>query len=287
LAGNGVTHAVVVLVDDAAEAATIADVITDMARPAGIALAPPRRGASFFADTDGASDVDRWWRENVPPGAVPVYVLDFSPGVLAWLPGLDGDFFIRGLPPGLAADVGASVAAIDASSPLEVAGQVLRHLAAGGACNVEDAEGLLAFARATDPHPPALATGVDAAVPAPNPFDLLVTMPPAQPPPPQPPPPQSPRPSDTWRDIVPGPSVRSTANRRSVSDMLRLPNWRGLRTARPDALADDTDLASALARRGSTIVAVGSRKGGVGKPAMRQACPSLPDRCWTRSVIAQ
>ena len=254
MASDAATHAVVVLIDDVEDATTIAGVIADVARP-NLGLVPPRRGASFFTDSDGASEVDTWWRENVPPAALPIYVMDFSPAALSWLAGLDGHFIIRGGPPDVASAAGASVETTDASSALELAGHVLLRLAAEGACNVEDADGLLAFARATGTVSRAQPTA-----PAGNPFDLLAAMPPAQPPAPPPGPPVS------TRNGAPRPAIAGNADsRRSVGDMLRLSTWRGLRSSRTEPLADDNDLASRLANRRSTIVAVGSRKGGVGK----------------------
>lgn len=283
MASDAVTHAVVILVDDVAEAATVADVIADVARAKSVALVPPSRGASFFTDGDGASEVDSWWRERVPARATPVYVMDFSPGVLAWLPGLDGHFLIRGLPAMLAEDAGSRVEGIDAASPLELAGHVLRHLADAGACSVEDANGLLAFARATQPTVP-MAAPLATAPPAPNPFDLLAAMAAAE---------QSPsrpsRPSHTAPSPLSTSGATRRVDRRSVADMLRLSNLRGLRAARSDPLADDNELATSLARRGATVVAVGSRKGGVGKTShaagMAIVAGSVLDAIGHRAVI--
>lgn len=260
MASDDVTHAVVVLVDDAEDATSIAAVIADVARP-NLALVPPRRGAAFFTDGDGASEVDTWWRENVPPAALLVYVMDFSPAALSWLAGLDGHFIIRGGPPGLASAASASVETTDAASALELAAQVLRRLAAAGACDVDDAEGLLAFARATRAGDPA-----EPPAPAANPFDLLAAMPPAPPSAPAESSPPEPAPPHAVGNGLPHLAVvRHTDNRRSVVDMLRLPSLRGGRSSRPDVVADDAELAARLANRRSTIVAVGSRKGGVGK----------------------
>ena len=234
MASEEVTHVVLVLVDDVDEAKSIAAVIEDVARP-NLALVPPRRGAAFFSDGDGASEVDTWWRENVPPAALPVYVMDFSPATLSWLAGLDGHFIIRGGPPGLASAASASLETTAPSSGLELAAHVLRRLAADGACDVEDADGLLDFARATR-------AGGLAEPPAPveNPFDLLAAMPPAQPPAlPEPAPPER-APLDTFRNGMPQAAVsRHTDNRRSVADMLRLPSWRGARSSRSEVVADD------------------------------------------------
>lgn len=255
MADDAATHAVLVLIDDVDDATTIAGVIADVARPT-LGLVPPRRGASFFTDSDAAPEVDMWWRANVPPAALPIYVMDFSPAAMSWLAGLDGHFIIRGGPPGMAAAANASVETSDASTPLELAGHVLRRLAADGACSAEDADGLMAFARATQ-------TGAPAAPPAPaaNPFDLLAAMPPAQPAAP----PQLGT-VEAIRTGVPQPAVvRHTDNRRSVADMLRPSSWRGLRASRAEPVPDDNELAARLANRRSTIVAVGSRKGGVGK----------------------
>ena len=246
VAEEAATHAVVVLVDDDDEAATVADVIRDLAYPRGLALIPPVRGAGFFADPKSSAELDLWWRDNIPPAAKPVYVLDFSPSVVSWIAGLDGHFIIRHWPPEIAVDAAASVESVDASSPLELAGHVLQHLAVGGAGSADDAAGLVAFAEATRPHasPPA-ATPSTAS-------NVVALVPPAH---------------ITEKAEAPYREVRQSGlptnrKRRSIADFVHKTGFLTARSVRADRPADDVQLARSLARRAGTIVAVPSRAGG-------------------------
>jgi hypothetical protein len=309
-------HAVVVLVDDHEDAAMLAGVVKDVVRPdAAVALVPPVVGTGFFADSNAANGLDRWWQETVPSTAAPIYVMDFNPAVVPWLPGLDGRFIIRGCPADVAHKVDANIETPErAASSLELAARVLQHLAADGACSEEDADGLLAFAKATTTTP--AAARIDQPTP-PNPFDLLASMrslssPPAE----------RHKAGDAGRTFstrtgVAAPPSRVTAHsnavpelpnivtapskgvpvagmnhdeaaHRTLGDLFRLP-WRGRDGRRSDPFGDDLLLASALARRGSTVVAVGSRKGGVGKTSnaagMSIVAGSLLDAVGHRAVI--
>lgn len=255
MASESATYAVVVLVDDDDEAATVAAVIRDLAHPHGLALIPPVRGAGFFADTTASAEVDRWWRENIPPAAKPVYVLDFSPTVVSWIAGLDGHFIIRRWPPEIAVEATASVESVDASSPLELAGHVLQHLAVGGAGSADDAAGLVAFAEATRP--------VASAQPAPSatPSNVRAVA--------------TPSPPSHVTDTTGPAYVEAQASalptnrkRRSIADLVHKTGFLTNRSSRVHPPSDDTQLASSLARRGCTIVAVPSRAGGDAKTSL-------------------
>ncbi|MGH7686009.1 MAG: hypothetical protein ACREN2_04235 [Candidatus Dormibacteria bacterium] len=285
-AADRVQHAVVVLVEDRAEAATLAGVIEDVVdAESTVTRIPPVASPAFFADAQAAADLDRWWNAAIPPGAVPLYVLDFNPAIVPWLSGLDGSFIVRGCPPELADDRDMAVDAISAATPLEFAAHVLRHLATAGGCDAEEAEGLLAFAQATRP----------AAIPtnghAPDPFELLASMPPPPPPPPPPAPFDAPIAGgihgrfDSLAPVQDTPATNGT--RRSLGELLRLPSLRTLRSR--GERSDDLELAQELAQRGSTIVAIGSRKGGVGKTShaagMAIVSGSMLDAIGHRAVI--
>lgn len=300
-------HAVVVLVDDHEDAATLVGVVGDLVRSdAAVALIPPVVGTAFFADSESANALDRWWQESVPQTASPIYVMDFNPSVVPWLPGLDGQFIIRGCPPYVAQQVAADVETPEsAASPLELAARVLQHLAADGVCGEDEANGLLAFARATAPT----VAPSEKHLP-PNAFDLLASMTEASNPShegpiaggaaagivgptgvPAPPNgvPASPHHVPASPNGQPAPDTRQDDDaRRPMGGLLRLP-WRGRSSRRADPPSDDLQMASGFARRGSTIVAVGSRKGGVGKTSnaagMAIVAGSLLDAIGHRAVI--
>ncbi|HEX6539125.1 MAG TPA: ParA family protein [Candidatus Dormibacteraeota bacterium] len=281
------SHAVIVLVEDQRDAQTLAGVIEDVVRPGStVALIPPFGGAAFFADGNAANAVDHWWAQVVPPAAAPIYVMDFNPAAVAWLPGLDGRFIIRGCPVGLAREMDAAVEPANGASALELAARVLRHLAADGLCDGDEADGLLAFAQATTPIAPRVPPPPPP-LPPPNPFDLLAAMPPDAPAPPQ-----VAAPAERHRSALfaPAPeagteSAGGNGTRRTLGGLLR----RGLRHGRADPGVDDLQLANELAHRRSTIVAIGSRKGGVGKTShaagMAIVAGSLLDTIGHRAVI--
>ena len=278
-------HAVIVLVEDRAEAATLAGVIDDVVdTEAAVTRIPPVASPAFFADAHAAADLDRWWNASIPPGAVPLYVLDFNPAIVPWLSGLDGSFIVRNCPPELALDPDKPVEAISAATPLELAAHVLRHLAAAGVGDAEEADALLAFASATRP------VTVPGNGHTADPFELLAAMPPPPPPPP-PPPLETAIPGaiqGRFDSLAPVPETpTNNGSRRSLGELLRLPSLRTLRSR--GERSDDLELAQEMARRGSTIVAIGSRKGGVGKTShaagMAIVSGSMLDAIGHRAVI--
>lgn len=284
------SHAVIVLVEDQRDAQTLAGVIEDVVPPgSAVTLIPPFGGAAFFADGEAANAVDHWWARVVPPAASPIYVMDFNPAAVSWLPGLDGQFIIRGCPVGLAREMDAAVEPANGASALELAARVLRHLAADGLCDGEEADGLLAFAEATKPIAPHVAPPPPPPPPPPNPFDLLAAMTPSA----LHPPAVAARPARHRSALfAPAPEAEPEAEgeggngtRRTLGHLLR----QRLRHGRPDPAVDDLQLANELAHRGSTIVAIGSRKGGVGKTShaagMAIVSGSLLDAIGHRAVI--
>lgn len=251
-------HAVIVLLEDEPVAVRAAEVIADVTRGRTVVLVPPVRGTAFFADTGVAEEVDRWWGESVPHDALPLYVMDFAPGVVPWLDGIDGLFLMLGMPENLESCAGDRVRPVRGSAILELAWRVLDEVAPGG--GDDDSAGA----------PPPRVTAADdpsrGAGPAPpvHPFELLAATPSPQPATSPPSPGASPgMVRRRWNRMSGTPMTGEP--RRALPAVLSFPRWRPLRANGVDAHAGDIELAGALARRGSTVVAVGSRKGGVGK----------------------
>lgn len=85
------------LLRDDAGARGLSGLLEGLARPeaaTSLFLVPDVRGLDFFADSASQPALDRWWGENVPAGAEPVYLLSHESGLAAWLHGLDGVFFV-------------------------------------------------------------------------------------------------------------------------------------------------------------------------------------------------
>jgi hypothetical protein len=86
------------LLRDDAEARGLAGLLEGLARAeaatSSVYLVPEVRGLDFFALPGRQAAVDRWWSENVPARAIPVYLLAHERGLSAWLGGLDGDFLV-------------------------------------------------------------------------------------------------------------------------------------------------------------------------------------------------
>ena len=256
-------HTFVVLIEDPDAAAAVADVIEGL-RDTATTLAvcvPPVRGAAFFADAAQQALLDRWWGDSVPPGAIPVYLADYEDHILPWLEGLDGLFYMR-CDERIGSEVAQSerIRLVAGRTADEFAARVILDLARQGyATGVSDAAPLSEVSSAADPlvepqaHAPKvleLAGDSTEVRRPPSPFDLLAAMPLMDA--------GAPHPPAAAGDVV---NSRSRAG-----GLLPFPSLRGFafRRAEHDAGAD-ADLAHKLATRGSTVVAVGSRKGGVGK----------------------
>jgi HEAT repeat protein len=83
------THslAFIVLLHDPDDANGLAALLDDLQQPnlkIATFAAPPARGMAFFTNSELQPDLDRWWSENVPSGALPVYLLmdEGSPSTL-------------------------------------------------------------------------------------------------------------------------------------------------------------------------------------------------------------
>jgi HEAT repeat protein len=92
LAAGRYRLAFIVLLHDADDAEGLARLFDDLQQPnVNIATfaAPPTRGMAFFTDSEKQPELDRWWGENVAPGALPVYLLmdEGSPDTLQELHG--------------------------------------------------------------------------------------------------------------------------------------------------------------------------------------------------------
>ncbi|MBV8195871.1 MAG: hypothetical protein JOY80_10130 [Candidatus Dormibacteraeota bacterium] len=216
---------IVLLVDDVA-ANTAADIIQHCLASLAISVTtPPVRGLAFFADPAHQVALDRWWAETVDPQELPVYIIDDAPGLEGWFAGVDGECFVHRLTSGEGVQHDR-VTAIHADTVEAFAFQVADRFGTG----------------VLDASPPR-----DPRIETPMPFDLLAAMPTAEPP----------RPTGTVPD--------SDGERSTSTPFQRLARrTRVLGRPRRRTIAD-SELAGALMRRGSTVVVVGSRKGGVGK----------------------
>jgi MinD-like ATPase involved in chromosome partitioning or flagellar assembly len=256
---NQSSFAVVILAEAQPEAESLARMLVDLSIVGSrmSACIPPVRGIDFFADAQAQRRLDRWWDEQIPSQALPIFIVEHCEGLAEWLSGLDGRVYV-GVTSSAAADVyqdHAAVRAITARSPLDYAAAVMSDLVTSGIYSVEDAERMLSLASAL-PEPgicervaPLPGSDVDE---GPDPFDLLIAMNTST----------SAEAQAQVRTTTPASTRPAAPERRG----LRLPGWARRPGTGGDARAPhDQDLANDLLRRGSTIVAVGSRKGGVGK----------------------
>jgi MinD-like ATPase involved in chromosome partitioning or flagellar assembly len=237
-------------------------------------LVPDVRGLDFFAGKRSQPALDRWWGRNVPPSAVPVYLLRHEDGLASWLGGLDGVFLV--------AATGAAAAAYPSSSVVDADPDTAPAALANAA--------ILRFGVPANPSHPSLAdvfdgrdAGIDAearpdsvtrwagrpelpslmridgsgdhsqaspAEPLPDPFELLAADSASRE-----------RQAPSLNAILAKGSPRSTATALSRARS-RLP----LKISRRQRLGEtNAALAALLVQRAPTVVVIGSRKGGVGK----------------------
>jgi MinD-like ATPase involved in chromosome partitioning or flagellar assembly len=290
-------YAFVVLLDDAADSLALAELLRRTHSAAGtvpaVFLVPPVRGLAFFADATRQSELDAWWSVDVPGTAHPVYLVTDAPGLEDWLSGVDGTFFIGvsdAARVGVYADEDKARPFV-CTSPLDFAVVVmhdhsgprngdlplfdqtdaLRMAALSGHLPLRpDTDTVAATAQAlftdlrvaeseaitggpptvVDPPPPAPLTGWPVSRPAAAGSASVPTgvrVPTALA-------------AATWPEGTVSQPHRP-ASRRLTSEIL--PG--ALRARRRFRPQPDTALAQQLAGRGATIVAIGSRKGGVGK----------------------
>jgi tetratricopeptide (TPR) repeat protein len=117
----------VVLLPDPDDAAGLARLLDDVKLPErsrATFVAPPVRGSAFFA---WPAPVSQEWRdENIPAGALPVYLLEHEPGLAAAVADSPGVFYV-GLPSeDLAAEYRPDDRTLIAGGPLDFATVVMR-----------------------------------------------------------------------------------------------------------------------------------------------------------------
>jgi MinD-like ATPase involved in chromosome partitioning or flagellar assembly len=260
-ADSAATRAIVVLLEDDEDAASVARMLNDLASDGGrtIACIPPVRGVGFFADTAAQRRLDAWWELQIPRDAQLIFVLRDSDGLAEWLVGLDGDCYV-----GATSTAGISgyphqqdVRVFRARSPLDYAAAVMGDLVAVGAYDTVEAERIRSLAASYDAETASVAGSLNggggpADEPGPDPFDLLIAMSLGQ--------------ADAAAAGMSRAPSAANAMQANENHGFRLPAWaRRIGSRRlPNDISDD-ELANLLVMRGSTIVAVGSRKGGVGK----------------------
>ena len=244
MSGASPGHVFIVLVRDDEQAARARRALEDLNGDgrSALVLAPTIRGLDFFADTTRQAELDAWWRYHVPAGALPVYVLEHESGLLEWIPGLDGIFYVGGIPAGVVPEAAKrAVRAVPGRTLADLVSAVMRDF---GVLRSDEASPGAAFLETEGPRTPASL----------HPFDLLAAMSTSAIPP-----------GEEFVPVVPPPQAIPSGGQR-LSGLSRLPNWARRVALRRDPVAiGDGELAALLCNRGPTIVAVGSRKGGVGK----------------------
>jgi hypothetical protein len=261
LSERSTSRAVVILLEDDRDSESLARMLKDLSAEGsrlGV-FVPPVRGIEFFADSGAQPQIDAWWDVQIDGDAHPIFVIDHREDLGGWLVGLDGPCYVGVASASEAAEYGAypDVRIVRARSPLDYAAAVMGGLVEAGVYAAQEATRMNSLASAL-PAPTSL-LGDEASRPldsedgeGPDPFDLLIAMNGHV---------RAGAAADPMSQ-VPATTREGRSHRRGI----RLPDW-ARRAASGGNHADevDRDLAGELIRRGSTIVAVGSRKGGVGK----------------------
>ena len=240
----------IVLIDDDERAQTVAGRLREVlsSRDDCSVLIAPIRGMSFLSDPEWQGAADRWWGANVPVNVTPVYLLEHHDGLAEWLRGIDGLLYVA-VESRESADSYTDIPAVRTiltRDDGQFVAAVLDDLAlsadrAPESRSTPQREGML---RAPTDHPFELlaralgsdslwgeesATTAESAVISPTPARMSDQL-----------------------------SATSTRHR-------FLPRLRWQRAHRQSPAVADAELARHLLARQSTILAVGSRKGGVGK----------------------
>ncbi len=130
-------YAFIVLLSDEDDAMGLARLLDDVKLPDAAVpaafLAPPTRGKAFFADDSVQADIDSWWAENVPRNDHPVFLLEHEPGLLEWIEGLDGSFYIgvNTVQDGQIYEASKEIKSFIAHGPLDFAAIVMREFSGG------------------------------------------------------------------------------------------------------------------------------------------------------------
>ncbi len=266
---------VVLLADDGAAQAAGAALgeLVDGDRSWNVVV-PPVRGVGFFADPDSQTELDAWWGANVAKHASPMYLLEDDDGLPKWLEGVDGTFVI-GVNPQNAERYkeNTRVRTVQSGDPLSLAYAAMQAVRPPTPVRSEPQR------RLEDAHDlTAPCSTRDDAMQFTHPFDVLAAeLAPAGG-------------LDAATRSVSTPTLppaSAQGDDRGVH-WARLAGASLLRASRRERVRGD-DLAATLCERGSTIVAVGSRKGGVGKTShaagVAIAAGELLDRVGRRATI--
>jgi MinD-like ATPase involved in chromosome partitioning or flagellar assembly len=253
------SRAIVVLLEDDESADAVARTLDDLASDGGrvMTMLPPTRGIGFFSDGPEQRQLDAWWDAQIPRDAHVSFVLEDREGLAEWLIGIDGSCYVgvTSTPRLAAYDHRPGVRVLMARSPLDYVAAVMSDLVDEGTYDEVEASRMrslaAAFTRESDSIS-ADASGDGETEPGPDPFDLLIAMSLGR----------ADAAAATMRHVpAPRNEPQTSANRG-----FRLPGWaRRVGPRRTPNDISNTNLANLLVMRGSTIVAVGSRKGGVGK----------------------
>jgi MinD-like ATPase involved in chromosome partitioning or flagellar assembly len=271
--------AFIVLLDDDADALALSRLLERTCRqqegvPA-LFKVPAVRGLAFFADAASQRELDAWWSQEVPRSAHPVYLVMDADGLEEWMQGLDGTFYVGVRDAARLAVYQADrrVRPFEWTGPLDFAVALMHdHSGArGGDHIIFDRADALRIAALSGRLPLQPEAEPSAAVPRQT----------ARPDPHRPKAPQvRSAPSSTLPQAGPlsravlsqtGPAPgrdeaatfqRPSGGRHRLSTAALSTVFRSRRRFRP---RPDADVAHQLAGRGTTLVVIGSRKGGVGK----------------------
>jgi len=258
----------IVLLDEEREARLLADLLGDLPavhEDSSSVFVAPVRGLGFFADGSKQAGLDEWWSSSVRGKAQPVFLVQDHEELPDWIEGLDGFFCV-------------GVADTERLALYTAYPTALAHIGVGPLDYVRAVLGLLEVPSATyeivsEVAEPASHPYNGNETPALAPFELLASVSAGS---------SMTQLPDTRPVIVSSPARQPVTH--------RLPGWlRRDSTRRAASGGTDRELAGALTTRGTTIVAVGSRKGGVGKTSdaagMAIVAGSVLDQVGHRAAI--
>lgn len=254
-------YALVILLEDDEDCEAVRRMLTDLSAEGAAVdvFTPPVRGVRFFDDAMVQAQLDAWWDLQIPRDAALVFIIEDAGGLDAWLLGIDGSMYVGVSSPERSAVYAHrdGVQVFRARSSLDYAAAVMHDLVEAGLYDEVEATRVQSLAAAFTEgraYTAEVAVGADGQMdaPAPDPFDLLIAMSVEQV--------QATRPST--RVATPSGADDQVTGIRGF----RLPAWtRRLGTWQSPSEVPGDELANLFVARGSTIVVVGSRKGGVGK----------------------
>jgi len=257
LHGDASAPVFLVLLNDESRARMSAEVLADAL--GGTVLVPPERGLAFFAAAASQELLDRWWAGAVPPDSQPVYLIEHQEGLLDWIRGIDGCFLIevRSSIDALRYDALGSAFAVLCDSEMDLVYEAVHRF---GKPPVAPAAGEHAVGSTMRDSAASHAAAPSDRIPPADPFDLLAAMLNDR---------EPPRGLESHRVEPPLlPPVRGAARAPGQPAAL----WARLRRPRAHEAGrvrspgnSGAELAHRILDEGPIVVAVGSRKGGVGK----------------------